>query len=139
MFWRKKQSIDWPLLTFSIVIVIMLVTALLSVILGFIATRQAANVPGMQTAADTTDVPEVREAYVQAIQSFIETLKTDSLTKEDILAKTEELLFSVRVPGSMRTAHLNAFLQVDKLQREASSDQDTQSRVIELLSTLIYN
>jgi len=137
MFWQKKEHINWPLVIFGILLIVVIVASIGLVVSfgskvknGSFGTQFDGHVP-----AEVRTPGEITDMYVAELTALRDSVQSGDVGDEILFEKTQGLLLEVRVPQHMLDQHLDAFL---RFQDPAFAEQqDVRIEVIALLSELI--
>lgn len=135
MLFRKKTKIEWPLIIFGLIALgIIIATAVLVMLLLSKADRFVAFATKTQPAVvSNVDSPvELVESYNRAVTELLVFIKSGN-SLEVVTEKTEDFLFSTRVPRQMLDKHLQAAVQ----SRQFDKDKMTKEDLVNLIKTLL--
>ncbi|MFH1286404.1 MAG: hypothetical protein ABII02_01485 [Candidatus Magasanikbacteria bacterium] len=147
MFWRKKETIDWPLTLFGLVVLFIFISAIGSVIFGLIAYQkgyirtesskfiEGEGVSPFVPTIEITTPLSVRQDYTEALANLIQNIDTGEVAPADVVSSVEDIFFSIRVPETKKDAHLDTFLSIQNLGK-VSQGESLVSGVLGLLEAL---
>lgn len=135
MFFRKRTTHKFPLIVFGLI-------ALGIIIFGAILIIQLLN---QKTELKSTGVVplldkenSLENEYFSQIEKLIIAV-SEGVDTNNIIVSTKNIFLSVHVPADMRDAHLNAFLEIIKLEENRSvlSVEEVKEQINNLLKNIL--
>lgn len=112
MLWHKRTTHKFPLVVFGLVALGIIIFGTILIIQLF---DQKAEVKSPEVSPLSVIENSLENEYFSQIEKLIITVN-EGVDTNDIITSTKNIFLSVHVPAGMRDAHLNAFLEIIKLE-----------------------